>query len=1007
MGDRQTRSAHDMTTPVFRPGLFPRLRRLSLCLALASASPLALAALPAAAQEAAVYEVDIPAQPLPQALAQFSLQTKVQIVYAVEAPYGRRSPAVRGRFSQGEILSRLLAGSGVVWREARPGVVTLDAGPTVQGASKGAVVTDALQVEGAVGQGETLSARDALGYDGIYDLDGSSAYAGRAVVERYKGVSPADVLKGLVNVFSGDARNSGALDPSVRGIEGPGRVPVIIDGGEQALTVWRGYNGANNRSYIDPSLIGGVQVLKGPSLTAGVHTSTGGAVVISTLSPGDILREGERYGAEVRIEGGGNSVKPRLPTLLTGQDYRDVPGFPGSTGTAGYPSSPYADPSLRVTPRTSDDNDLVSLGDRAARMAVAGRTDDVEWLVAYAWRERGDYYAGETVPGYYSQTNLPTPSGPQDLIKRLAFNYEPGNEVPNTSSEMSSWLGKLAWKISDDQTLELGVRDSVSTYGEIMPSRIVSSGENGMGKVQWPLSEVHATAYNLDYRYKPGGRWIDLKSTLWLTRTNSHTYSAGGFPNWAQSAASPILKNTALANAKNDRYGLSLSNKTRLAQSLDLVLAGDWQHEKLTSPDVWAGTFDGWRQYPRAGRREEYNLHARVEWRPVSEITLSAGLRYSHFWAVDDFLAEQIGKGVVFTNYVFTDGSVLYRTLVNGRTVNNTIAWLPDSEGRYTRATNPCVNGFLTSVANATGYCVASRNQEAVNLTAETKRGDGLTPVVSATFNFTPNARAYVRYAEAYRFPSMFESTIGFSASTDPTRPLKPEHARTWEAAYVHDLSALLDLPEGQRADFKLTWFRSDTRNVIERGSQLLLTNIDKQLIEGIELQARYDNGRFFADLGASHMIKNKVCDPEAAIMKAASTGIVPDCVNYGFVGGYLLTQATPTDTVNLNLGARFLQRRIEVGVRGVYYSAYDNPELDRFIGGARATRVDGWGLNTPYLWGEIVTVDAYANFKLNEKIRFELTGTNLNDRYYTDPLTRTAQPAPGRTLKLSMTARY
>lgn len=76
----------------------------------------------------------------------------------------------------------------------------------------------------------------------------------------------------MVNVYSGDARNSGALDPNIRGIQGPGRVPLTIDGTEQALTVWRGYMGANNRNYIDPSLIGGMQVIKGPAMLRGANT---------------------------------------------------------------------------------------------------------------------------------------------------------------------------------------------------------------------------------------------------------------------------------------------------------------------------------------------------------------------------------------------------------------------------------------------------------------------------------------------------------------------------------------------------------------------------------------------------------------------------------------------------------------------------------------------------------------------------------------------------------------
>src|SRR3546814_3821497 len=112
----------------------------------------------------------------------------------------------------------------------------------------------------------------------------------------------------MVNVFSGDARNGGALDPSIRGVQGPGRVPVIIDGTEQALTVWRGYNGASNRNYIDPSLISDVQVLKGPVSIRGVNGSTGGAVVINTLDADDILDPGRNFGLELRLEGGNNST---------------------------------------------------------------------------------------------------------------------------------------------------------------------------------------------------------------------------------------------------------------------------------------------------------------------------------------------------------------------------------------------------------------------------------------------------------------------------------------------------------------------------------------------------------------------------------------------------------------------------------------------------------------------------------------------------------------------------
>lgn len=108
----------------------------------------------------------------------------------------------------------------------------------------------------------TIKQRDKKGADDQYDKDESNIYISKEEIERYKGTNPADTINHAVGVYSGDARNSGALDPNVRGIQGQGRVPVTVDGTEQAITVWRGYNGANNRNYIDPNMISRIRVMK-------------------------------------------------------------------------------------------------------------------------------------------------------------------------------------------------------------------------------------------------------------------------------------------------------------------------------------------------------------------------------------------------------------------------------------------------------------------------------------------------------------------------------------------------------------------------------------------------------------------------------------------------------------------------------------------------------------------------------------------------------------------------
>jgi len=1050
--------------PSLRHALLGSAIALALCIPLSPAVGQTTTAKPGTQQER--HGIDIASQPLPQALAQLSQQTHLQVVYTQDEPYGITAPAVEGRYSNAEALSRLLAGSGFTWRQIRPGAITLEKAPPP---AKGTVTLGALNVSGAA----ATESRDERGHDDVYDQDISSTYMGKKEIERYKGVSPADVLKGMVGVFSGDARNSGALDPSIRGVEGPGRVPVIIDGTEQALTVWRGYNGINNRSYIDPSLIAGIQVLKGPSNTADVDSGIGGAVVAHTLDASDILKPGQTFGGEFRVEGGDNSVSPRLPHLLTGQDYRTVPGFDN-------PYTPYADPSLRVNLKHDSDNKTLSLGDKAWRLALAGRDGDFDWLAAYAHRKRGNYFAGKNESSYYTDTSL-SAVDQFHLIRTLGLYYKPGDEIPNTSSQMDSWLLKGTWHISDDQSIKLTLRDSLTQYGEIMPSRIFVGGNDDAGSIQWPLSKVDSKAYSLEYKWRPDSPWFDLHANLWTTRTGSHTYSAGGFPNYAPGPVGTrnlnptygvpddfnpnLLYNTALSDSQDNRIGFTLSNKMSLADSLDLTLGNDWQYEKLSSPDPWTG-HDGWKAYPRAGRRLQYDFHFNFEWRPLSFLALDAGMRYAGYWAHDDFLGNQIrgrhqgcfgsygcdfvvgeapytslgyqvthtptadeiaqtialAQSAIQTYELFGQLGIFDPATVAGlikgeqQTIadaanpypkDETYKWYPDSQGHYSRATDICLNPALRPAnfigcggSGGAGFTVPTT---LVSASDKSHHGHAWAPAFAATVNFTDNSRAYARYTEFYRFPSLFETTLGFSASI-PLTPVLPEHAYAFEAAYVHDLRDLLHLDSGQRADIKLTYHHTTTTDIIDRGGTLTIHNEGKQIISGLELQGRYDNGRFFTELGLAHTLKDKVCDENEAVTMDPYQGRVPNCVNYGFIGSYLFTQATPKDQANWTLGARFLDRRLEIGTRAVYYRAFSNPQANRFVS---EMQISGYGLNVPYTWGTIVTVDGYADYRLNDHVSFELTGTNLTNRYYVDPDVRSLMPAPGRTIRASITARF
>lgn len=249
--------------------------------------------------------------------------------------------------------------------------------------------------------------------------------------------------------------------------------------------------------------------------------------------------------------------------------------------------------------------------------------------------------------------------------------------------------------------------------------------------------------------------------------------------------------------------------------------------------------------------------------------------------------------------------------------------------------------------------------------------------------------------------PSLFESTVGFSA-TLPYLGLKPEHSFSTEVGYVFDARGLFNT--ARYADIKLAYFHHKTEDVIERDSNLMFTNLEKQTLEGLELQSRFDNGRFFTDLSIAYNLKNKVCDESNAINNyTMNNGAYSKCVDDGFPNGYLVTMATPELSFNGLFGVRLLDEKLELGARATYYKGYESYLRKNGDLGINS----GYYLNVPLAWGDTWLFDAYANYQINEQAKVELVGTNITNQYYIDPLTRSAMAAPGRTLKLGLTYKF
>ncbi|MFT4196004.1 TonB-dependent siderophore receptor [Ottowia sp.] len=124
--------------------------------ALSSAALLAMAAHAQTAVSAAPVALDLPAAPLEQALHALARRTGVQVVFASGVAAGRQAPALRGSFTPGQALDRLLAGSGLAARAADDGqTYVVERAPAAAPASQTATLPEVKVTGSALSDGVT------------------------------------------------------------------------------------------------------------------------------------------------------------------------------------------------------------------------------------------------------------------------------------------------------------------------------------------------------------------------------------------------------------------------------------------------------------------------------------------------------------------------------------------------------------------------------------------------------------------------------------------------------------------------------------------------------------------------------------------------------------------------------------------------------------------------------------------------------------------------------------
>ena len=525
--------------------------------------------------------VAIPAGPLESALLALGRQTDLRLVYRSEITAGKTTGGVTGSLTPSAALSRLLSGTGVSFRSSGGNTVTLEAGT----AASLPYASDDTTLKPIV-----LRDGDGEGGDTPYETAGSTSYITAEQIERFRGSTAGDIFKNTPGVISANNHNGGAVNVNIRGLQGQNRVRVAIDGTQQTTTTWRGYAGVDDRTYIDPDLIGGVSISKGPSGGAAGAGVNGGVVGIRTLNAKDVVEDGKEYGGRIKIGAQDNTT---------------------------------SDFTIMSFDQQTDPAEFFDFENGNGSIALGMVQDNLELLVAGARRYRGNYFAGSKGPTTYEFNGT-------YVLSRT----KPGEEVFNTSSESTSFLAKGTLHLDDDQSLELGYVRYESTFGEAMPSLLFTQDESFR---QAKLSSVVTDTFTGRYRYNPSDT-VDLKVNTWMSIVDQTAMSTGlglYFPPWYVPVDDPRY-------AMTHTYGADISNASIFDTDygqFKVNYGASYLIEDIDSRPYVSRQYErdhGVLMNPSVGSRSIASVFASGEWEATDWLKLNAGLRYDHYWLRDD-----------------------------------------------------------------------------------------------------------------------------------------------------------------------------------------------------------------------------------------------------------------------------------------------------------------------------------------------------------------------------------
>lgn len=507
----------------------------------------------------------IPAGSLGTALTRWAQTSGIKLLASAEALKGRTTSGLSGTYEPQQALSTLLAGTGLTYAFNGATVTVSDAsaaGDATGATLPGAIALDTIDVSGG----------GAAAQDQPYMTPGSTSHVSRETLDRVPPTSPGDVFITTPGVINAGNRVGTSINPNIRGLQGMGRVNTTIDGARQNTSTYRGYIGNRDETYVDPDMIGGIDISKGPSDGVGVG-GIGGTINFRTLAAEDIVKPGETKGSRVKASLGSNTS-----------------------------SEPDAGTTVRAE-RPGIDLDTFS-----GSFATAVLQDNYEGVVAYSKRKQGNYFAGTDVPDGLSLD-------PLGAFGSNRAQVQAGAEVFNTSENTESLLAKMKLK-GEEQSLELSYLYYGSASGQVNELLLTT----GIANAQYDLTNIHGDTYTAKYRYTPDDNpLVKVRANAWLTDLSSDRFMATILQPYGTRTVGGDIGNTSVV--------------TTALGELTLDNGGEFVREHATAeqfPSTATGS-NGWETFGPSAVRLMLSAYSNASYKPTDWLTLSGGARYDWY----------------------------------------------------------------------------------------------------------------------------------------------------------------------------------------------------------------------------------------------------------------------------------------------------------------------------------------------------------------------------------------